>query len=364
MLEGSVSAVGRATVVALVATDCRTGATIAAAARSKSNARKTCSGAGPADRRDARARSVSRAHPCQSQRADRGCHHAVARSVEGVYRSGGASRRRRRDGRDSAARTRDRRSTRSSRSPTPRLSSVYGGLGETGRSEEVRQARLRAPRSRQRARAPLHHVSVPRPVHGRPAEDAGGARSMEAHLSRRLPAGERARRAAQPAWRLRGRRCSKRRRPARRNPVHAFPYSNLAYARRGAGSLRRSASSGRTGDLAEPRDRTDAAAPLPACRNRGDEAAARRHIEWASTRSRGFDITGARARWRHSADGSPRRASSTPRPLQRPNARGSRQVATGYEAQAAITEALYGYKHDAIERARHWCRLRPRTSRS
>ncbi len=90
---------------------------------------------------------------------------------------------------------------------------------------------------------------------------------MEAHVSRRLPAGQRARRAAQPAWRL-PRRRARSRGGGPAQPRACLPVLEPRVCASRRGSLRGSASSGRTGDFAEPRDRTDAPPPLPGCRNR------------------------------------------------------------------------------------------------
>jgi eukaryotic-like serine/threonine-protein kinase len=84
----------------------------------------------------------------------------------------------------------------------------------------------------------------------------------------------------------------------------------------------------------------------------GDQEAARRHIEWASTRSRGFDITGARAQaaaFYGRLDDARLLYSDTVAAAKRQN---FAQVASGYEAQAAVTEALYGNTREAIDRAR------------
>ena len=137
MVEGSVSAVGPTTIVALVATDCATGQT-----DQPRSGRGPAEGGGPARRRHARVvdplrRLVSPTRLGRpAQRADRGSDHAVARGAEGVSRRACRAARRA---------TRSNRSSYFERAITldpgfalayTTLSSLYGGLGETGRGEE------------------------------------------------------------------------------------------------------------------------------------------------------------------------------------------------------------------------------------
>ena len=58
----------------------------------------------------------------------------------------------------------------------------------------VRAARLRAAEPRERARAAVHHLSVPRPRHRQPGEGGQHARAVEGGVSARVAAGQRARR--------------------------------------------------------------------------------------------------------------------------------------------------------------------------
>jgi hypothetical protein len=59
------------------------------------------------------------------------------------------------------------------------LSTVYGSLGEWRRSEEFARLAYEHRRPRQRARAPVHHLPVPRPGHRRPGAGGRHARTLE-----------------------------------------------------------------------------------------------------------------------------------------------------------------------------------------
>jgi tetratricopeptide (TPR) repeat protein/predicted Ser/Thr protein kinase len=137
-----------------------------------------------------------------------------------------------------------------------------------------------------------------------------------------------------------------------RNPNHGFPYSNLAYAYRGLGRLDAAR------EVAEEAVRKGIET-LPTRRLlyqlavlRDDEADAARHLEWARGRLREFDLIGARAqvlayqgRWRAARD-----FYATTEQMAR--AAGLAEVADGYAAQAALTEALFGFRDEARARAR------------
>ncbi len=88
MLEGSVSAVGRTTVVALAATDCHTGATIEKVDKSVERKEDVLSALGEITATHPPVAWRERRVAGQQQHADRGGDDAVARSVEGLHRSG------------------------------------------------------------------------------------------------------------------------------------------------------------------------------------------------------------------------------------------------------------------------------------
>jgi tetratricopeptide (TPR) repeat protein len=79
---------------------------------------------------------------------------------------------------------------------------------------------------------------------------------------------------------------------------------------------------------------------------------ARRQIEWATNHARSFDISGARGQVAifhgRMAEGRELFAET----MRGANARGLPQVASGYAAQAAFAEVLYGYGRPPLEQAR------------
>jgi hypothetical protein len=83
-----------------------------------------------------------------------------------------------------------------------------------------------------------------------------------------------------------------------------------------------------------------------------DEAAARVQLDWATTSAVGFDLTGARAQVAafHGRMGEARRLYGET--IVGATARGYTQIASGYAALAALTEALYGHDAEAIAQAR------------
>jgi len=145
----------------------------------------------------------------------------------------------------------------------------------------------------------------------------------------------------------------------RRDPSHPFPRSNLAYAYRGAN---RFADARRTAEAAVAQ-KTET---LPLRRLLyqlalldEDRALAEQTLEWGKGRAREFDLIGAQAQ-AVAFLGQLARA----RPLYERTAELARrqnllQVALGYAAQAAWTEALYGNHEQALLQARNVLRADP-----
>ena len=138
----------------------------------------------------------------------------------------------------------------------------------------------------------------------------------------------------------------------RRNPAHPFPYSNLAYAYRGAGRL---AEARQTADEAVARQ----SETLPLRRllyqlalleNDRDEA--ERHLAWGKGRAREFDLVGAEAQAAAFGGQMARARSLYLRTADMARRQGLVDVALGYAAQAAWTEALYGARREAVGQAR------------
>ncbi|CAN5831800.1 hypothetical protein BH24ACI5_BH24ACI5_19700 [soil metagenome] len=137
-----------------------------------------------------------------------------------------------------------------------------------------------------------------------------------------------------------------------RNPLHAFPRSNLAHALRGAGRY------------AEARQVAEQAMAenlqtMPMRRLlyqlgelQGDRTLAQQQIEWAAGQTRNFDMSGARGQVAifHGRVAEARRLFGET--MAAATERGFPQVASGYAAQAAFAEVLYGYGRAPLEQAR------------
>jgi tetratricopeptide (TPR) repeat protein len=139
----------------------------------------------------------------------------------------------------------------------------------------------------------------------------------------------------------------------RLNPAHPFPYSNLAYAYRGAG---------RYAEARATAEQSVAAgtATLPTRRLLyqiaeldGDQAAAAHHLEWrrTQTRTHEFDLIGAQAQVLAFRGQMAQARAAYRQTIE--DARGSNlpQIASGYLAQSALIEALYGFREEAIAQA-------------
>jgi tetratricopeptide (TPR) repeat protein len=231
------------------------------------------------------------------------------------------------------------------------LSTLYGGLGETGRSEEL--ARL--------AYDNRGHVSererlfITYQYHDRYTGDQTRARETLEVWKRTYPRDYRPANALAVLLNRFGdydAATEEAREAIRRNPEHAFPRSNLAYALRGAGKF---AESRRVAEEAVARNL--GTGPLRRLLYQlaeldNDEAAAQAQLDWATRSTVGFDLTGARAQvaaFRGRMDEARRLYAET---VAGATAQGYKQIASGYGALAALTEALYGYDTEAIAQAR------------
>ncbi len=138
----------------------------------------------------------------------------------------------------------------------------------------------------------------------------------------------------------------------RRNPQHPFPRSNLAYAYRGLG---RFAEARRTADTALAQHLET----LPLRRLvyqlallEGDTALAESTLAWSRGRPREYDIVGAQAQAAAYLGQMTRARSLYQRTLELARRQNLGQVALGYAAQAAWTEAVYGHRQAALAQAR------------
>ena len=350
MLEGSVSAVGRATLISLIATDCSTKRTIgrrqvevnrkedvlAAVGRLTEQMRSSLGESGA---------SVS-SHNVPIEDATTPSLEALKAYTEAAARRAG--------GNEMDAIALLERAI----AIDPQfalayttLASVYGGLGEPGRSEKfARLAYEHRDRVTERER-----LFIAYQYHERTTGDQLKTREALEVWKSTYPRDYRPPNALAVLLNRLGNyegAVAEAQEAVRRNPAHAFPYSNLAYAHRGAG---RYAEARTVAEQALSRNLETV--PMrrllyQLAEMDGDVQGARQHLEWASTRSRGFDLTGARAQV-----AAFRGQLADARTLYRETAaaaekQGFAQIASGYEAQAALTEALYGARPAALARAR------------
>ena len=156
-----------------------------------------------------------------------------------------------------------------------------------------------------------------------------------------------------------GRAIEEAREAQRRNPRHPFPRSNLAYAYRGES---RFAEARRTAEEALAQQLET----LPLRRLLyqlalldGDTALAERTLEWGKGRPREFDLIGAQAQAVAYAGQMARARPLYQRTVELARRQSLGQVALGYAAQAAWTEALYGNRREALAQARDVLRREP-----
>jgi len=232
------------------------------------------------------------------------------------------------------------------------LSTVYGNLGESQRSEEYVQ---RAYDNRNRV-SERERLFITFQYHDRITEDE--LRAMETLevwkqsytrdyrppnalclVLTRLGQYERALEEGREAM--------------RRNPAHPFPYSNLAAAYRAAG---------RFSDARETANQAVARKfeTLPTRRLlfqldtiAGDASAAAAHVEWARGRPREFDMVGAQAQVAVYQGRMTEARRLYDQTIEMALKAGLREVASGYAVQAAWAEAVYGNKTKAVDRIRN-----------
>jgi tetratricopeptide (TPR) repeat protein/tRNA A-37 threonylcarbamoyl transferase component Bud32 len=355
MLEGSVSAVGRITVVALAATDCVGGTTIARQQMEVDRKEDVLRAMGTITRQVREALGESRTslarHNVPIEEATTPSLDALKAYTEGVAKRAAGSeidsipffeRAISLDPRFALAYT--------------TLSSLYGGLGETGRSQQLaRQAYENREHVSERER-----LFITYQYHDRFTGDQTKTRETLEVWKRTYPRDYRPPNALAVLLNRLGEydaATAEAEEAVKRNPAHAFPQSNLAYAHRGAGRF------------AQAR----AVAEQAISRNLGtgplrrllyqlaeldhDEAAARAQIEWAAQSPVGFDVTGARAQIAAFKGRMTEARQLFAETIAAATDRGFTQVASGYAAQAAQTEAFYGYERAAREQARDVVRV-------
>ena len=202
MIEGSVSAVGKVTVVALVSTDCANGETIA---RDQVEVQRKEDVLGAVGRIATAMRTSLGESVTSLERHNVAIEEATTPSLEALkaYTAGVEKRA---GGYDLESIPFFERAIQLDERfvlAYTTLSSIYGGLGETGRAEEyARLAYEHRAAVSERERLIIAY-QVQRPRDRRSTEGTRGARSVEAVVSAGLSAAERPRGAAQPARRVR-----------------------------------------------------------------------------------------------------------------------------------------------------------------
>jgi eukaryotic-like serine/threonine-protein kinase len=354
VLEGSVSAVGRETIVALVATDCHTGATIAreqveverkedvlrALGQLTSTIRQSLGESGASLARnnvpieEATTPSLE-ALKAYTEAAALRAAGAEVRAVKALERAIAI------DPEFALAHT--------------TLSSIYGGFGETGPSEEY--ARL-AYEHRERV-SERERLFIMYQYHERVTGDQLKAREALEVWKRTYPRDYRPPNALAVLLNRLGdydAAAAEAQEAMRRNPEHAFPRSNLAHALRGAGRYAEARAV-----AAEALARKLETVPMrrllyQVAELQGDRALADQQLQWAANHARSFDLTGARAQVATFRGRMSEARTFFAETIAAATERGFPQVASGYAAQAAFADLLYGYRGAAAEDARRVAR--------
>ena len=300
MLEGSVSAVGSATVVALAATDCTTGATIARQQVDVERKEDVLRAMGTITAEVREALGESRDSLARHNVTDRGSDHAVDGRAEGLHRRHAAARRRPRDGCDPVLRARHRARS-ALRAGLHHAVDLYGGLGETGRSEEL--ARL-AYENREHV-SERERLFITYQYHDRFTGDQTRAQETLDVWKRTYPRDYRPANALAVLFNGSATTSGDRRSGGgiKRNPAHAVPQIEPGGA---CAARRRQVRRARA--VAEAVARNLGTGPLrrllyQLSEMQGDQQTARAQLDWATTSSVGFDLTGAARRSRRSAAG-------------------------------------------------------------
>jgi len=350
MLEGSVSSVGRSMAIALVATDCENGTTIAREQREVQRKEDVLRVLGEltASVRTAlgEPRTTLSAHNVPIEAATTPSLEALKAYTEAAAR--------RASGQEMEGIRWLERAIRADPGfalAYTTLSSAYGGLGETGRSEEyARLAYEKRLRVSERERFFITYQ-----YHDRVTGDQLQAREALEVWSRTYPRDYRAPNALAVLLNRLGDfegAAAQAEDARRRNPAHAFPYSNLAHARRGQG---------RYADARVVAEQAIAqrleTVPMrrllyQVLRVLGDDAAAEQQVAWATSRARGFDMVGARAQDAAFHGRLDEARQLFAEVVEAAEVQKFPQIASGYGAWLALTDALYGNRGLALSQAR------------
>ena len=292
MLEGSVAAVGRSTVVALALTDCHTDATIAKESVEVERKEDVLRALGPLT--SAIRRSLGESGGSLA-RNNTPIEEATTPSLEALKAYTEAVTRRAAGHEMQAVELLERAIAVDPQFALAHttLSSIYGGFGETGRSEEyARLAYEHRGRVSERER-----LFITYQYHDRVSGDQLKAREALEVWKRTYPKDYRPSNALALLHIRLGDYAdavTEAEDAMRRNPVHAFPRSNLAHALRGAGRYA-------DARAAAEKAMSEKLETVPMRRLlyqlgelQGDAELARKQIEWAANHARSFDISGAR----------------------------------------------------------------------
>lgn len=350
MLEGSISAVGHTTVVALAATDCHTDATIAKETVEVERKEDVLRALGELTASVRRSLGESGASLARNnvpiEEATTPSLDALKAYTEAVNRRAAGA-----EGEAVALLERAIAIDPQFALAHTTLSSVYGGFGETGRSEEY--ARLAYDlRDRVSERERLY---ITYQYHDRVTGDQLRAREALEVWKRTYPRDYRPANAlALLLIRLGDYTAAavEAEEAVKRNPLHAFPRSNLAHALRGSGryaDARRVAEEAmRQGLETVPMRRLLYQLAVL----QSDQALAEAQIAWAADHPRSFDISGARGQVAIFEGRMGEGRALFARTMAEATQRGFPQVASGYAAQEAFAEVVYGYGSAPLALAR------------
>ena len=231
------------------------------------------------------------------------------------------------------------------------LSSLYGSLGEIGRSEDYARSAF----EHRESVSERERLFITYQYHDRVTGDQLKAREALEVWKSAYPRDYRPPNALAVLLNRFGeydQAIAEAQEAVRRNPAHSFPYSNLAYALRGAGRYE------------EARKIADKSVELqietlPTRRLMyqlaeldNDSARAQAQLDWARPRTQGFDLTGAHAQVLAYRGQLTAAREAYDRTVTLASRNGFAQIASGYASLAALTEALYGNNAGAIEQAR------------
>ena len=350
MIEGSVSAVGRLTTVALVATDCATGETVARESVEVERKEDVLTAVG---RLASELRSSLGESAASLQSHNVPIEEATTPSLEALkaYTAGVA---RRASGAELESIPFFERAIALDEGfalAYTMLSSVYGSLGETGRGEDY--ARL-AYEHREYV-SERERLFITYQYHDRVTGDQLKTREALEVWARAYPRDYRPSNALAVLLNRLGdydRAIEAAQEAARRNPAHGFPLSNLAYALRGAGRYDEARAAIEKAIALRVETLPTRRLLYQLAEMKDDEATARAQLEWARPRAQGFDLTGARAQVLAFRGRMRDARAAYEETITLASRNGFPQIASGYAAIEALGEALYGARDRARARAR------------